>query len=186
MKNLNVTIKVGNELADVKTSMIDLFAKTFSVPPRNEVWTEATVAEHLQPIVRFGFASVCLLDETLLGFNTYLPIQKCRIKNDINKLLNIEEGCYLSDAAVHISERGYGIGQRLLSLGLCHAFSNNEQICVVRTRVDAIEMRQILEKHGFSQKAKYSSSINGSKAERLIYSLSATDYFIEKSKKAIP
>ena len=172
-----LTLVSGQSLIEVKFAIIRLFIETFAAPPRYEFWTETDVEDYLEPILRYGYASVCKLGDVLLGFNTFVPIQHCHIQPDIQRLLGVQAGTYLSDAAVDTAARGKGIGTALLLTAMHQCFVDGNDICVARTRTDALAIRHVLEKCGFSSKAVYHSFIQEVESERLLYTLQSDEYF---------
>ena len=148
--------------ADIVTKLTDLYIETFSAPPRNENIDRDEIVSLMEKEITEGQVRVVFDAEgKLIGSLSLVPIT--HFKDRARFALN--QGLYISNFMVDPTIRGKGIGKQLLTDTLSLA---NEPIHS-RCRVDALAVNHLFSSHGFTLVANYTTTMNGSVAERNIY-----------------
>jgi ribosomal protein S18 acetylase RimI-like enzyme len=153
----------------VEAEVVLLFMDAFSAPPRYEEWDEASARDAIRKDYDPDAIFIAVSSEDhLVGFCHGLPIPKSVIASDIATYAEESDGFYLSNIAVDQTVRGQGLGALLVNAFL-EEVAKKYAVCVARTREDALPVRNLFSKSGFTEKGRYEATVGGSFARRMFY-----------------
>ncbi|RRS09344.1 GNAT family N-acetyltransferase [Pseudoalteromonas sp. J010] len=159
--------RVSTPTDEIVEQLTELYIATFSAPPRNEEIDSAEIRLLMIKEITEGDVHVIFDASTqkLIGSLSIVPIAHFKDR----ARFKLQTGLYISNFMVDTETRGKGIGKQLLHAALSEA----QQEIHTRCRVDALAVNHLFSTHGFELVANYTTTMNGSVAERNIYTYNA-------------